>query len=460
MNNRIVALIALLLSLTSLAPGQSVDSVRMIYNRIKLDTRPFDAVKERWEVKDQGLIREVLVQILNRAALAREEVDTIKTQIQNLIESNNAGRLTILCTKRMVDDELESVQFVATASPKKTLGTLRDYILIEDALGDNVYRRLRDFPRIEYVPDQFDSKQRNLCDIYLHPLNPEITLWSTVSRLSDQRPTDYGMYRVSAFGRMGNDYLALPFWYKGSMIAAIRVSYIDSISIFEKVDRNYTAYDVSVGIDEPINFSVPGVPSTSPNSLFKQRRLEGSGTAIFLRGSIAPWHSLQIVSGRQQEHLRINVEAGIALQHKERYALDIPDTFYSVRNYATLSVYLQHAGMFNFGAGVSWHDVYHLSRSVPPGSSAILVEPSTNNFLPFVDVGIARDGELLQFALSTQINYNATLRYGFFVVKSSIMVSNTIGFDLRYFKAVQTSNLPPWQYGSYIVLTPVLRINY
>jgi hypothetical protein len=167
-----------------------------------------------------------------------------------------------------------------------------------------------------------------------------------------------------------------------------------------------------------------------------------------------------MVSGRNQEHLQFNLEVALALQHKERYAADIPDTFYSIRNYATFSVYLQHAGLFNFGAGLSWHDLYHLSRVTAPGQPAFLIEPSSNNILPFLEIGISQEGEFLQYALSTQMNYNATLGYGFFIVKSLFMISNTVGIDLRYFKAVRTGNLPPWQYDSFIVLSPVIRINY
>ena len=154
------------------------------------------------------------------------------------------------------------------------------------------------------------------------------------------------------------------------------------------------------------------------------------------------------------------VEGSVALHEKKLYAASIPDTFYTVRNYLTLAAYLKHAGLFNFGAGITWHDIHQVLHFTPEGEPLRRVGPTTNNLLPFVEVGISQDGSLLQYGITTQVNYSPTENYGYFVVRTSLMLSNTVGIDLRYFKAIRSDGLPPWQYDNYIAISPVIRINF
>ena len=45
------------------------------------------------------------------------------------------------------------------------------------------------------------------------------------------------------------------------------------------------------------------------------------------------------------------------------------------------------------------------------------------------------------------------------MVKPVLMISNILGIEVTYFKAIRSSRLPGWHYDSYLTFAPVLRIN-
>ncbi len=436
--------------LSSTAFGQrpdtlTVDDYVAIYKSLEKNTDMF--TKEHWTVRDQQLISEVLFELVNFQGEGDKDLNRIRREAASYIKKNDDGLLRIECRKRSHDDEIERLEFYAMGADSLPLASLTDYAYIRTLLGPTTYAKVRSNPTTH-----FDSHQGEAFDLYFHAMNPEMMLWSTL-------PDSSRCYRLSAFGRMGDDYLDLPFWFQGTVVAGIRLAYIDNTSILS-LDRDYTLYSLSIGGELPANFSVIGMENQPANSPFKQRKVEGSGTGMYLKATYTPWAKPNLITQNYQEQLQFVVEGSVALQEKKLYHPSIPDTFYSVRNYLTLAAYLKHAGLFNFGAGISWHDVQHILRYTPENEPLRRIEPTTNNLLPFLEVGISQDGSLLQYGITTQVNYSPTDNYGFFVVRTSLVLSNTVGLDVRYFKALRRDGLPAWQYDNYLAISPVIRINF
>ncbi len=431
------------------AVAQANEELDRLYQRINVNTSPFDADKERWVIIDPRTIKEVLVQLMSNLpnTVAQDEVARILANSQRLAQWASAGELRIVCRKRYYDDEIEQIKFERhQSSAIESLGVLEDFVLIENALGKQLYDKLK----AERYKERFSSVQGRRYDLYFHALDPEIMLWSTL-------PT-HEWWRVSAIGRLGNDNLDLPFWFKGSIVAALKVSYIDDWTIR---NRNYTAFSITAGIEEPINFSVPGDPKErSANSLFKERKLHGSGSSVYLRGTYTPYKRRDSLDLDIVQYLECNFEMSLAVQEKEQYPVGIPPTFYSVRNYVTVSAHLHHLGIFEVGVGLTWHDLHHISRVPSPPKLIERIEPTRRNVVPFIEFGVAEEGSVLQYVITTNANYNASEGFGFFVVKSLLVLRNTFGIDLRYFKAFRTGKLPPWHYDSYIAFSPLIHINF
>jgi len=444
----ILALLVGIVSTTAVAQRPdtlTVDDYVALYSRLEKSTDMF--AKEHWTITDQGLISEVLFELVNFQGEGDKELNRIRRDRDVYVRRNDDGMLRIECRKRSHDAEIERLDFYETGNESQPIASLSDYAYIRTLLGPVTYAKVKSNPTTH-----FDSHQGTACDLYLHAMNPDLMLWSTL-------PDSSRAYKLSAFGRLGDDYLDLPFWFQGTAVGGLRLAYINNTQTLE-VDREYTLYTLSVGAEIPVNFTVIGAENQPSNSPIKERKVVGSGTGFYLKATYTPWSKLNLITAKFQEHLQFLVEGSVALQEKKLYPWNIPDAFYSVRNYLTLAAYLKHAGLFNFGAGVSWHDLHYVSRYTPQGEPLRRLSPTRNNVLPFLEVGISQDGSLLQYAITTQVNYSPTESYGYFVVRSTFMLSNTVGIDLRYFKAIRSEGLPVWQYDNYLAVSPVIRINF
>ena len=80
---------------------------------------------------------------------------------------------------------------------------------------------------------------------------------------------------------------------------------------------------------------------------------------------------------------------------------------------------------------------------------------------PFIEFGVEKIGGLVQHHITTIIGYDFYKKMGYAGVKAKIMVSDILGFDIRYFNSINFQNYNKnWRSDSYLVFSPVLRINY
>ncbi len=431
--------VLLLLSALPAIGGDRGGRLDSIYQQlIKHDASMFPA--ETWSVTDVRVIREILYQVRNSEQLTHAATSPLPS---------NAEKVEVICAKRLGDNEIEELRLCYAGQEKRDTLTIHDAVLLRKILGEQLYGAVRSLRGTG--EDRFDRDLARMTDLYLNPLRPTILLWSTQPRSAAS------YYALSGFGRLGNDALDLPFWYRGTMIGGLSLSHIDRPSAVR--DPDLAHYRVRVGIEEPINFSVPQSSSPqSTNSLFKDRRLEGSGSAVYLQASYAPWSNVPFLGIDTAGFIRLNAEMSVAIEDKDVFSSRLPLTFYSIRNYVSLMAEVRRLGIFNLGAGLTWHDLHHFSRD-PVDNHASRIDPTQNNLLAALEVGIAEEGGVLQYDIKAGIHFSMTDGYGYLMVKPILMISNIIGIEVTYFKAIRSSQLPAWHYDSYLAFAPVLRIN-
>jgi len=433
-------LLAALLSGQSLVAGEKTGRLDSIYTQlITLDTGMFPP--EEWTVTDARVIREILYQVQNSERMLDQRHQRLP---------RDADRVEVICRKRLHDDEIQTLFLTYLTESGRDTVALDDYVFIRGVLGQELYRTVQGYRGTG--KDDFEADLPRVTDIYLDPLEPSVQLWST-------QPHGARAYSaVGMFGRLGNESLDLPFWFRGTMIGGLALTFIDRPSAVR--DPEYYLYRIKVGIEEPINFSVPQTTVPSPNSMFKSRKLEGSGTAVFLSGSYTPWTQVPFLGIDTAGFVRLHLELSVAVQERESFSTRLPETFYSIRNAFIIAAEVKRLGVFNLGAGLAWHDLHHFSRVELPNNGASEIEPAVNNVLASLECGIGEDGGLLQYDIRTAVHYSLTDGYGFFVVKPVLMLSNNFGVSVSYFKAFRSDHLPPWHYDNYIVFAPIIRINY
>ncbi len=418
---------------------------------------------ETWFIGDRDLVSDVISKLMARGAVRDLQRNALQTDAQQHLTSLiNQDEVEIMCVRRF-DNEIQRLVLFSPYAPQVTDGIapIADKVYLTEILGSELYEKIksRAYPVNGTSARRVASQQQISFDLYLHLFNPHFMIWQDTQLIPDPseqkdphipRPVRQRRWAVSLFGQLGNDYLSLPSWYKSTMIGGLKVSYVDDAQIAMK-ERDYENFSIWVGYEESINFTVPQGSGGSMNPFLKDRIAQGSGAGVFARATWIPAYNFP----QTGQYLKFTIEGSVAITEKKGYGAGVPDSFASVRNYLSLRGSLKHLlGFFDVGTGMSWHDLHHI-RQIPQPITR--TEPTTNNFIPFVEVGISQDGSLLQYAISTELNYNLH-GYSFFVVKSQLMLGNWIGIDIRYFNGF--GNVPGWHYDNYILLSPIIRINY
>jgi hypothetical protein len=415
---------------------------------------------ETWFIGDRELVRDVISRLLARGAVRDVHRNALSAKARhNLTSLLNEDHVEVMCVRRFDREDIEKLVLFSPYAPAVTdsIAPIGDKVILERILETELYNKIKakSYPVNGTSERRVESQRQISFDLYLHLFNPHLMIWQDTQLIPDapdsiRRPIRQRRWAVSVFGQLGHDYLSLPSWYKSGMIGGLKLSYVDNTQYLMK-DKDYENFSIWVGYDETINFSMPVSKPGSTNSFFKDRLLQGSGASLFARGTWIPRYDFP----GEGQYLKLTVEGAVAITEKKGYGFGVPDSFYSVRNYVSLRASLRHLlNLVDVGAGISWHDLHRIRQI--PGPPAY-IEPTSNNFIPFVEIGISQDGSVLQYSVSSQMNFT-TEGYSFLVVKSQLMLGNWIGVDIRYFNGF--GSIPGWHYDNYIVLSPIFRINY
>lgn len=457
----------LLLSLIFFQNGfsQETDSVtatnlKKIYNSLEYNTIAFNDLKEQWIVNDPVFIREIYNRFVVRNAFRINDKKVSREFLEQKTEDIYNGRILIEVRKRYYDDEIEFFGFIPEEEinqpvPKYVFDPVVDGFYLREVLNDKIYDKIRnrDYYFDNLTKTDYDVKSGYYFDLKLNMLEPDIMYWNTTSNARNK-------YLLSFFGKWGDDRIMQPGWYANEYIFGSKVTYYSNIS---NNQQNYT-YSVSLGTNAPASKPFVGTAPAKP--------LYVSGKSLYIK-----------ISGDFMKYIDESLtDFDLSVETKYTFVdntktLDYGKKpakfdFYSNKTYFVLEVMKRNLfnlfdfGQFELGGGLASADVHHLQYD--PAAVKISDLQGTKSLFDkfshfaFVDFGVARTGGLIQHNLHTLIGYNVQGGFGYFGVKMKVMLNDTFGMDIRYFNTygVDKKKYDPWRYDSFLVFSPIIRINY
>lgn len=458
----IFSLLFLIINISPQGVDQAAKFNRLekIYRSLEYNTTAFNDLKKIWVVTDPVYVREIFNRFIIKNGLKLNGVKPTLEELENKSKEIYRGNVFVELRKRYYDDEIEILRFFRESklSTQDTtdyfFDAITDFVYINEVLGNELYRDLKKqfYALNDLTKTFYDNKVAYNYDIYLHMLQPELMFWSLTT-------SNKNKYLFSLIGRWGNDKVSIPGWYFPDYVAGLKFTYIDSFVN----NRPNNAYVFEIGTGVPARQPALGYEydefgkrlyHTGPNFYFK---LIGNPIRLY-------WKHLT--------DYEVSLEGFFTLSQMKAsdFRINYLTKFYSVRNYFVF--FIKKKEMANFtdfgslglGAGFAFNDAnYYLLdpdltklSSLDAGGKGKL----TTSFV--IESGLDGTGGLLNHSVNLHYNYNFTEKSGYFGVKLFFMLSNTIGFDFRYFTSYRftKSGLPFYRNDNYIVFSPVIRINY
>lgn len=433
-----------------------------IYRNLEYNTTAFNDLKKTWVVTDPVYVRELYNRFVVKNALSLHGIKPSREVLISKSRDIYDGNVFVELRKRYYDDEIEILRFFTESklasqdSSDYFFDETHDYVYIKNVLGDEMYQDLKKqfYALNDLTKTPYDNKYSYNYDIYLHFFNPELMFWNATTNQKNK-------YLVSAIGRWGNDFINLPGWYYPDYVAGIKVTYIDYLIN----NRPNNAYVLEMGTGLPARQPVLGIESEEIS-----KRLFHTGTNLYFKAVGNPvklfWEDLTDMD------FEVTFQGMLSLtQYKTKdFKVNYLTQFYSQRNHLAFMVRynellnFSEVGALGVGLGISSYDIYHFLLDP---DQIKLTDLESNNKGKFknnilAEAFISGEGGLLAHNLSTLFSYDYTESYGYLGFKMFFMLNNTIGFDFRYFTSYRfsTKPLPFYRSSSYLVFSPVIRINY
>lgn len=462
----IFAFCILLLAAENIFPQTEPDSVnkynriKKIYRSLEYPTTAFDDFKQTWVVTDPIFVREIYNRFIVKNALRLEGSKPTLEELREKSKDIYQGKVFIELRRRYYDDEIELLRFFSESklssldSSDYFFDPTEDFVYIRDILGKPLYEDLKKqfYALNDLTKSDYDSKYAYGFDIYMHFLEPELMFWNVTTDNKNK-------FLVSLIGRWGNDLLCIPGWYYPSYIAGVKVTYIDYLIN----NRPNNSYILEVGTGLAARQPLLGLDNDDIG-----KRLYHSGSNLYFKAFGNP---LRLIDESLKD-FEIRLEGLISLNRFKvgDVGVDYLTKFNTVRNSFLLFVKKKEllsfsdVGSLSAGLGLGSFDVYYYLLDPDLTQLKDLKAGSKGAFknAVFAEVGVNGEGGLLQYNASTIINYNFTESYGYVGLKMFFMLTNSIGFDFRYFTSYRTSTkaLPVYRNENYLVFSPVIRINY
>ncbi len=440
-------------------PGE-FEKVSQVYEGLEYNTIAFNDLKQQWVISDPLLVREIYNRFVVRDALRangnKVSLQTVKEKTEEIYN----GNIAIDLRKRYYDDEIEFFAFtpeneMQNKNPRYLFDPVKDPFLLRDIVGEKVYEKIRTqgYFYSSVTKSMYDTKTGYFYDIYLNALEPHLMFWNTTS-------SGRNKYLISLFGKWGNDEIMYPGWNLGEYVIGSQLTYYQSIS---NDQRNYL-YDLRVGT--AVESSRPFKQDFTAGSGKKPITPSGQSVYIKASGDVLKY----LIDGADGYYLTIEGKYSINEFKTRDFNFGTKDTIYSVRDYFSISVNKRDLadfgdiGSLEVGGGIATSDIYRylLDRT----QSKILDLDKKKDFIQkyvhnvFAEVGVSRRGGLIQHNISLIVSGN-TDGFGVLGVKAQYMLSDQFGLDFRVMKGFGLdAKKQPYRTDSYIVFSPILRINY
>jgi len=437
--------------------AQKVDTVSVlkdlkgIYSNLEYNTIAFNDLKNKWVVSDPDLVRELFNRFVVNKAI---RVNGKNVNMQFILDRTKEifdGSVIVNLRKRYYDNQIEYFAFVSLNKKdslynKPLFDIVDDGFYLRSIIGERLYEKLQKqtyfFSNV--TKDEFNSKTGYYFDINLNLLNPEIMFWSTTSNAKNK-------YLVSVFGQWGSDAIYYPGWTFKQYFGGLQLTYYKELQPYSR------EYSYKLGLGTGINTSVPYTSSLPKKPFFK------SGDNVFIKLSAA---SFSFVSDKLK-NVYFDFEGMYSMNEyqKHDFGINKKTGFYSVRNFVSIKIKainlfnLADLGMFETYFGFSFNDISKYQIN-PTQYKIINLEKFTDKFVNF-GMGESKTGGLIQHKLQIITGYNPTGAYGYYGLKFSITISGIIGLDVRYYNSFGFDEIKyPWRKDSYLVFSPIIRINY
>jgi hypothetical protein len=463
MRKAIKFLLALLVFVPALkaqnTTGNELADLKTLYQSLEYNTMAFDDLKQKWMIDDPTFIREIFNRFVVRNALRLNgrtlKPDVIKEKVKLVQE----GDVTIEVRKRYYDDELELFAFypsgeIGKENPQPLFDPIYDGFLLKEVIGDKSYDKIKEITYFykETTKEQSYTKLGYNFDVNLNALRPEVMFWNTTSEGSNK-------YLLSVWGQWGSDKAFWPGWYSNEYFVGTRLTYFKSLSN----DPEKFTYRLSVGA---------GVPSNRPyKGEADVKQLWVAGQAVYAKIEGYPF---AFIDSDFMRDVSFSLEAKVTINDNQKADFGkytTPVDFYANKFFFNWELRKRNImNVFDFGdlevgLNLSSSDINKL-RLDPASSSVIDLEKGKKNFMQkfnhiiSAEVGVRKSTGMIQHSINLVSGY-ATDGYGFIGLKGMGMVSGNFGLDVGIYSSFSLDKKKfPYRYDTYIVFSPILRINY
>ncbi len=439
---------------------EKIKYIEKVYRNLEYNTIAFNDLKETWNLTDPMFVREIFNRfVVSNALRINGEKPTVDT-LKKLAEDVFNGYVFVELKKRYYDDEIELLRFFTESTINED--TVRTYffdefndpVYIKSVLGEKVYGELKAklYSLTDLSKTFYDSKEGYKFDIFCHVQNPELKFYQLTTNNRNK-------FLLSAIGRWGNDYIVLPGWYDPHYVIGMKIRYIDYLVN----NQPNSAYNLEIGFS---------VDSKWPGFNFVEgsygRRIYSSSSNLYIHADGNP---LKLIWPKLEKFdLYFDGSFAMSEYSVKDYDINYISQFFSNRNYLVFLVKyknltnLMDLGMLNVGLGLASFDIYQYYLD-PHKVNLINANRSSKGYFKnsiIAEAGIENFTGLLQHKFYLQLGYDITESNGYFGLKTQIMLSNSLGFDFKFFKsfAKPQNGIPFFRLDNYIVFSPIIRINY
>ena len=453
---KVEKIIIILLLVSNFVFSQNVDSAKItselqkIYYNLEYNTSSFDDVKKQWIINDPEMIRDFSNKFI---AFNHVRVDGKNVNKEFIDELNNKianGNVAVELRKRFYDNEIEYFAFINNnrsklEKPNVLFDPILDGFFLKSIIGKQLYGDLQEqsYFYTDLTKQEFSIKHGYNFDVHLNALNSNIMFWNTTSNNQNK-------YLLSFFGDWGNDNIHFPGWSLQQYFIGSQLTY------YSKLPPDPRNYNYSIKFGTGIQTSVP-YQTTVPEIPLLQ-----SGMNFYTKLSASVF----------SKNFFVELEGMATLTDYKisDYKFTEPAKFNSIRNFYSFDLRaIKLANLSDFGelelkAGISTHDFNEYEYNPANGGIVDLIPQKDfmKRFNHFINtsIGVMKNGGIVQHKVDVFFGFNPE-KYGYYGININMMLSNTFGFDIRMSNSFGLTNVNyPWRMESYLVFSPIFRINY
>jgi len=439
-------LIIFFLTCFSLLSAQPTDDeLSKLYEKLLYEINPPKADPDEWIITDTDFILDVFRQFKKQNFLKKPDDihSSADITVINKFE-NEALKHNAIIKVQMGEREIYSFQFFINGEDSSIFADIGDFNKIIMVMEKGGYKAIK-----EKHYEHYDIRKNKPLEyeVNLNLLKPKLMLYSE------------RMYDVSIEGQWGEDFIVTPAWFSPEYTLGInyaRYSSTKSSGIFDR-----PAFSLMAGVAFP--------KKTITETNWSDKSLVNSGLGFYFKLSGKP-NLFGSNSSSDKLQITASGKSNFSTDSWEEFEDHSLTDIYSNKNYFTLEILrpelfgISDLGKFKLGMGISFYDIYHLLLN-PVDFSVTDLEINKRAFKKyqtsiFGEVGVENVANIVRHDFKIILNYESSNKYGYIGFLFNFLLSDTFGFDIRYYRTIAgKDNLPIWRASEYFVFSPVIRIS-